>query len=688
MYGPTDVLPTTVTDEPPVPNTDSVSFVPVMSPPRKTVIHPPTRTDCWSEVPVFQELPPTGNVATTLRLLSSRMANQLMPSSVGVLHGVDVLGGGAVTFGAIVCPFGRMIATPNCDVVTDPERWVTGQYSQKNGSTWPIEHATVAYVSFPTVIVTVVGGAVHPAITGIAGSAIPMTIPRARAPRPRNPHGLFRRGGSLTDGVAQRTPADGLPIRSGGKPRRRTYRFEAAPAAPRGHRSGGALYGEPAPVPGMPLASVRRPTVRAFTLENGLEVRLSPARDSPTASVWVWYRVGSKNERPGITGASHWVEHMLFEGSPRYPKGAIDRAVIGVGGELNAFTDSDFTAYFTTVPREHLGVPLDIEADRMTRALITDDEVARERTVIFSEREGNDNWPEFRVDEELFSLAFRVHPYGWDALGRRADIQNLTAEELRQYYHRFYGTRNAVLVVAGGFEPEAVASDIRERFSGLPGSGEDVTVREAEPPALGPRSSDLTGPGTTPYVEIGWRAPGISEEDVPATIVLDAILGGETPLFAAGGRRRHPEHPDSRLHRALVDPGLAVRASSQFRLRLYPSLFTVQAQAARGISADRLERRIDDVVRDIARRGPTPQELAGARVRIERGAAMAYEGATHTGFRLGFFSVIGPPGFEDRLYRSVLRVTAREVRERAAELFDSRTRLVVRYEPTGGRDLG
>ena len=153
---------------------------------------------------------------------------------------------------------------------------------------------------------------------------------------------------------------------------------------------------------------VVRPPVRAFRLANGLRVLLAPDDRSPTASVWVWYRVGSKNEHPGITGASHWVEHMLFEGSPRYPKGAIDRAVLRVGGELNAFTDTDFTAYFTTVPREHLGVPLDFEADRMTRAAITDGEVARERTVIHSEREGNENWPEFRVEEELFQLAFRV----------------------------------------------------------------------------------------------------------------------------------------------------------------------------------------------------------------------------------------------------------------------------------------
>ncbi|HKV89644.1 MAG TPA: pitrilysin family protein, partial [Thermoplasmata archaeon] len=199
----------------------------------------------------------------------------------------------------------------------------------------------------------------------------------------------------------------------------------------------------------MPAARGGSPRTRRFRLSNGLDTILAPDPASPTASVWVWYRVGSKNEWPGVTGASHWVEHMLFQGSPHYAKGAIDRAVIEAGGTLNAFTDTDFTAYFATVPRERLGIPLSIEADRMTRALLADKEVERERTVIRSEREGDENWPEYRAEEELYQLGFRHHPYRWDPLGRREDIRSLTPAQLREYYHRFYGPKNAVLVVSG-----------------------------------------------------------------------------------------------------------------------------------------------------------------------------------------------------------------------------------------------
>jgi zinc protease len=428
-----------------------------------------------------------------------------------------------------------------------------------------------------------------------------------------------------------------------------------------------------------------RPRVTTFRLANGLEVLLAPLEGSPTSSVWVWYRVGSKNEHPGITGASHWVEHMLFEGSPRYGKGEIDRAIVRVGGELNAFTDTDFTAYFSTVPRDHLSVPLDIESDRMTRALLTDKEVERERTVIHSEREGNENWPEFRVEEETYQLAFRVHPYRWDALGRREDIERLTPEELRAYYRQFYGTRNAVLVVAGGFDPRSTAAEIRRRFSKLPPSGADVSVGHPEPAPRGERRAQLTGPGTTPYLQMAWRAPPFDDPGVPATMLIDTVLGGESRLFSAGpGWGRAAEHPSARLCRALVETGLAVRATSEWRPRIYSGLFTIQALAARGVSLDRLESAIDTVVERFTNTGPTALEMRDARTRIRRGAALAYEGASRTGFRLGYFAVLNSPAFEDRLLSRLLAVRAEEVRDRARVLFRREARVVVRYEPTGG----
>ena len=420
-----------------------------------------------------------------------------------------------------------------------------------------------------------------------------------------------------------------------------------------------------------------------FTLKNGLSVILAPSPPSPTTSVWVWYRVGSKNEWPGVTGASHWVEHMLFQGSPRYGKGEIDRAVVEVGGVLNAFTDTDFTAYFTTVPREHVAVPLDIESDRMTRALFDPPEVERERTVIRSEREGNENWPEFRAEEELYHLAFRSHPYRWDPLGLPGDILALTPRDLAEYYRRFYGTRNAVLVVAGGFQPAAMRRDVVRRFSSLPASGADPTVSTTEPPPNADRRAELTGPGTTPYLVVGWRAPAVGEAATPAAILLDVVLGGENRLFASGstwGRAR--EHPTSRLYRRLVDRGLAVHATSEFRPKVHPGLFTVSVQAAHGATPKAIEAALDEEIEGLVRTGPTAKEVADAKATLARAATLAYEGSTRTGFRLGYFAMLGPPGFEPGLLEAILRTRRSEVHEMARTMFARRGRTAVWYLPT------
>jgi zinc protease len=437
----------------------------------------------------------------------------------------------------------------------------------------------------------------------------------------------------------------------------------------------------------MPSAAPSRIGTRRFRLRNGLEVVLAPRADSPTSSVWVWYRVGSKNEWPGVTGASHWVEHMLFQGSPKYAKGEVDRLVIEAGGTLNAFTDTDFTAYFSTVPADKLAIPLAIEADRMTRALLSDAEVERERTVIRSEREGDENWPEYRADEELYQLAFRHHPYRWDPLGSKEDIRSLTPATLREYYRKFYGPKNALLVVSGGFARAETERTIRKTFGILPAVGADPQVREVEPEPNGDRTSTLRGPGTTPLISFGWRAPAIDDPTTPSAIVLDVVLGGETRLFSAGALWRRPDaHPSSRLYRGLVDTGLAVRAASEFRPRVHPSLFTITAQAAASVSLDGIGAAVDREVARLVRDGPTPTELADVRTKVRRGAELAYEGASRAGFRLGYFAMLGPAGFEARILRAILRVRRSEVRERAAAIFAPGRRTIVRYEPTGGND--
>lgn len=425
--------------------------------------------------------------------------------------------------------------------------------------------------------------------------------------------------------------------------------------------------------------------MKRLGLNNGLDLILAPDSQSPTVSCWVWYRVGSVNEHPGITGVSHWVEHMMFQGSPHYGKGEIDRAIFSIGGTSNAFTDNDFTAYFATVPREHWEVPVRIEADRMVDAEMDSTDADRERTVILSEREGNENRPEFRVEEELHALAFRHHPYRWDPLGFAGDMARMPTSSVTEYYHRFYGPQSALLVLTGGFDPVRALRAVRKRFGRIPRGGAPTRVGSVEPPMRGPRRAELAGPGSTPIVEVGWPAPPFGDPHSPAAMLLDQLLGGETALFSSQPFWSRPtEHPNSRLYRRLVRTGLAVRTSSDYRPRLYPGLFTVEAQAAPRVSTDRVEDALRDEIRRLRKEGPTSSEWSDARAIVERGARLAYEGSTRSGFRLGFFGVNGSLSRERDLLRHVLRVSRREARAEANRLFSDQSSVTVRYEPTGG----
>ncbi len=441
------------------------------------------------------------------------------------------------------------------------------------------------------------------------------------------------------------------------------------------------------------VTSPQNPRVESFTLPNGLDVALLARPQSPVVSSWVWYRVGSKNETPGATGAAHWLEHMLFKGSRNYAVGAIDRAIVEAGGNLNAFTDTDFTAYFITVPRQHALLPLRIESDRMTGATIPAPEVDKEREVVLSEREMNENHPVFRVEEEIFALAFHEHPYHWDPLGYAQDIRRITRDELYRFYRRFYGPANASLVLAGGFDPGEIRREIQKRFGAISHETEDPRVPTEEPPQRGERRTTLRGPGSTPLVRIGWRVPSVLSPTAARFLMLDLYLGGEIPLYPSGtswGRSR--EHPSARLYQALVDTGLAVSAGSDWRPRVHPSLFSVWAQAAPGVSLDRLEEAVRAEVDRVRRRRVDPGEMARLRAKLVQGARMGWEGSTRSGFRLGYFWALGGRHLDRSVLRECLRLSPGDIREAAEEIFQDDRATVVRYEveppPPDGRGRG
>ncbi|MGD8603798.1 MAG: pitrilysin family protein, partial [Anaerolineales bacterium] len=186
--------------------------------------------------------------------------------------------------------------------------------------------------------------------------------------------------------------------------------------------------------------------VRAH-LDNGLEVLLQEVHTAPTASCALWYRVGSRNEKPGLTGLSHWVEHMQFKGTPAYPAGVPDRLIARSGGTWNASTWLDWTLYEASMPAVRIDLPLRLEADRMAHSIFDPEAVEAERAVIISERQGNENSPSFRLIEAVQSDGFQFHPYRNEVIGRMEDLERITRQDLYDHYRRYYVPSNAVLAV-------------------------------------------------------------------------------------------------------------------------------------------------------------------------------------------------------------------------------------------------
>ncbi len=358
------------------------------------------------------------------------------------------------------------------------------------------------------------------------------------------------------------------------------------------------------------------------TLDNGLTVVMKEMHHAPVITFMVWYRVGSRNEVPGITGASHWVEHMMFKGTPQHPSDEMEQMISREGGYWNAFTWLDYTAYYETLPAARIDLALALEADRMVNAIMTTEDVESERTVILAERGMYENEPNFLLDEELSAVAFRVHPYHHEVIGDTVDLQTMTREDLFNHYRRHYVPNNATLVIVGDFQSADMLARVENRFGGiLP--GEDIApVRRAEPPQLGERRLTVHGPGDTAYLTVAFRAVGASHPDYPALSLLNAAFAGGSSLgmFAGGGSNR-----SSRLYKALVNTDLAAAAYGSLAPTVDPYLYTISAIARAGGSLAEVEAALLAEIERLATEPITEPELQKALKRARAQFIMAGE---------------------------------------------------------------
>ena len=228
-------------------------------------------------------------------------------------------------------------------------------------------------------------------------------------------------------------------------------------------------------------------------LKNGMTVIVKEQHVAPVTTWWVWYKVGSRNEPTGLTGASHWVEHMMFKGTKNFPPGLLDKAVSRDGGLWNAMTWIDWTAYFETMPNDKIELALRLEADRMINSLFPVKEVASERTVIISEREGSENEPTFHLSEQVRQTAFTVHGYHHETIGDMADLHTLTRDDLFTHYNTYYMPNNAIGVAVGDFDARDMLKRIKELYEPLPRGLPIKSFMRPEPPQKGERRLTIEG---------------------------------------------------------------------------------------------------------------------------------------------------------------------------------------------------
>jgi len=416
-----------------------------------------------------------------------------------------------------------------------------------------------------------------------------------------------------------------------------------------------------------------------YTLDNGLTVHLKEIHTAPIISTWVWYRVGSRNETSGKTGISHWVEHMQFNGTEKFPKRVLDREISRVGGIWNAMTYLDWTTYFETLPTHAFEISLALEADRMKNSRFDPDEVNRERSVILSEREGNENQPHFLLGEAVQETAFEDHPYKNQVIGSTNDLKLITRDDLYDHYKQYYHPGNAILAIAGDFKIPQMQKKIENIYSLIPGELQEGVNIPLDPPLKSEKRVEVTGPGDTTYVQISFRAPQANHPDFFILTILDSLLSGPTSLnmFGSGGT----SNKTSRLYRALVENEIAVSCFGALQATLDPYLYTLHLTVHPLHSPEEVLQAVDSELNRVLDSPITKDEIARAIKQAKALFAYSSENISNQAFWLGYSEIFANYDWFENYIAHLAKVTPEDVLNIARKYLTPDNRVVGYYLP-------
>jgi zinc protease len=378
---------------------------------------------------------------------------------------------------------------------------------------------------------------------------------------------------------------------------------------------------EPPPAPAVPVEGysfVRTVgSISEYTLDaNGLDVLLMPEHSSPTLTFMVTYRVGSRNEVTGTTGATHLLEHLMFKGSERYndAKGnSVKQYLESVGGEYNATTWLDRTNYYANVASENLESYMAIEADRMRNLWLRDSDRQPEMTVVRNEFERGENSPFQALIKEIFQAAYVAHPYHHSTIGWRSDIERVPIAKLREFYDTFYWPNNATVSVIGDFEPAAALRLVKKYYGAYPRSPKPIPeLYTVEPEQTGARHVTVKRAGQLGVVAVGHKVPAATAADFPAVTVLSGIL---------------TDGKNSRLYKALTDKNLTVGVQAFLGFNHDPTLHIIFAPLAPGAGHEQVEKIVFEEIERLKKDGVTPAEVQAAVAKALADAAFQRDGS-------------------------------------------------------------
>ena len=420
---------------------------------------------------------------------------------------------------------------------------------------------------------------------------------------------------------------------------------------------------------------------RSAALDNGLSVLVREVRTAPLVSVWCWYRVGSKDEHSGLTGVSHWCEHMNFKGTKNIPRDQVKGIIDQYGGFWNGYTWIDQTTYMETATTDALDDMLFIEAERMSGCLYDPADCDSERTVIISELQGNENDPDQLLDTEVTATALKAHPYRHPTIGWLADLQAMTRDDLYGYYRQHYLPNNATLVVVGDVESDDVLRRAERAFGGIAAGSVIPRRRTTEPPQLGERRVVVRRDGATAYLKLAFHAPAVDHEDFAPMVVLDAALTGAKGINLWASFRGTPPQRSARLYRALVEKRLAAGVSGVCAPTEDPYLFTISVTAAVGQRLKSVEDATVEELDRVVESGITEAELARAKRQLRARVVFENDSVTNVAHQLGYFETVASLDTYAALPERLAEVTTDDVHRTAKAYLAASNRTIGWFEP-------